>query len=237
MLSDPLDIGRRVLFAAATAMEADCLLAAARTASMGPAARLPEWERVPLDEAWDLVITGVGKSCAAGGVARALDPSLHSGVVSFGICGTLTGSEAGLGEVIAATACVFADEGVRTPQGFTDCSAMGFGPGDFPGMAVPVTGAWVEAMRRAGAGTGVIATVSTCSGTDELAREVAERTGARAEAMEGAAVALVAHRLGLGCGELRSVSNTTGNRGSQRWDVPAARQALAAVLARLRAGG
>ncbi|MCC6675971.1 MAG: futalosine hydrolase [Phycisphaerales bacterium] len=232
MLSDPLVLGRRVLFAAATTMEADCLLAAAR--ADGPAARLPEWELIPVDSAWDLVITGVGKSCAAGAVARTLDPARHAGAVSFGICGTLAESAAGLGEVIAATACIFADEGLLTPEGFTDCAAMGFGPGDFEGMAVPTESPWVEALARAGAEPGVIATVSTCSGTDALAREVARRTGARAEAMEGAAVALAAHRLGLACGEVRAVSNTTGNRAAQRWDLPAARQALTAVLARLR---
>lgn len=235
MLSDPLVLGRRVLFAAATAMEADCLLAAVRADGPG-AARLPEWALIPVDDAWDLVITGVGKSCAAGAVARVLDPSRHSGVVSIGVCGTLGEAAAGLGEVVAATACAFADEGVLTPEGFIDCAAMGFGPGEFDGMAVPVTAEWASAAVRAGAKAGVIATVSTCSGTEALARAVSARTGAIAEAMEGAAVALAAHRVGTACGEIRAVSNTTGHRAQQRWDLPAARQALTALLSKLRAG-
>lgn len=212
-------------------MEAECLLAV--EGMDGPAARLPEWTLIPATTV-DLVVTGVGKSNAAGAVARVLDPSRHSGVVSIGICGSLPDWEVGLGEVVAATACVFADEGVLTRQGFTDCAAMGFPPGEFEGMAVPVTPTWVEAMARAGARKVRVATVSTCSGTDEAAREVAARTGARAEAMEGAAAALAAWRLGVGCGELRAVSNTTGDRAFQRWDVAAARLALAALLRRLR---
>lgn len=236
MLSDPLVLGRRVLFAAATPMEADCLLAAVGAVAGGPAGRLPEWTLIPVDEAWDLVITGVGKANAAGAVARLLDPSRHAGVVSIGIGGTLGEAGLAVGEVVAATACAFADEGLLTPQGFTDCAAMGFGPGDFAGMAVPVTGPWVEALSAAGARPGVVATVSTCSGTDAQARAVAERTGAIAEAMEGAAVALAAHRLGAACGEVRAVSNTTGNRAAQRWDLPAARLALTAFLTRLRRG-
>lgn len=232
MLSDPLVLGRRVLFAAATAMEADCLLAAIRVAQR--AGDLPEWELIPVDSACDLVVTGVGKSNAAGAVARTLDPARHAGVVSIGICGSLPEWDIGLGEVIAATACIFADEGVRTREGFSDCASMGFPPGEFEGMAAPVTEAWVRFMAERGAHTGGIATVSTCSGTDDLAREVAARTGARAEAMEGAAVALAAHRLGTACGEVRAVSNTTGDRAGQQWDLPAARQGLTAFLTRLR---
>jgi futalosine hydrolase len=66
---------------------------------------------------------------------------------------------------------------------------------------------------------GVIATVSTCSGRDDLARAVATRTGAAAEAMEGAAVALAARRMNVRYGEVRAVSNTTGDRDRQRWAI------------------
>jgi futalosine hydrolase len=76
----------------------------------------------------------------------------------------------------------------------------------------------------AGSRTGVIATVSTCSGTDARAAAIAQRTGAIAEAMEGAAVALAALRIG-GPGfpvlEVRAISNTTGDRPRQRWDLEA----------------
>lgn len=233
MLPDPLVLGRRPLFAAATGMEAKTLFGA--LGAPLPAGDPPLWTLIPVGPGADLVVTGIGKSNAAGAVARVLDPARHSGAISIGVCGTLAEPAAGLGEVIAASACAFADEGVQTPAAFSDCAAMGFPLGDFAGSAVPVTPAWLAEFTRAGAKPGVIATVSTCSGTDGLAREIARRAGAIAEAMEGAAVALVAHRLGLAAGEARAVSNTTGDRAMQRWDLPAALQGLGAFLARLRA--
>ena len=83
--------------------------------------------------------------------------------------------------------------------------------------------------------TGPVATVSTCSGTDSLAAAVQTRTGAVVEAMEGAAVALVARRLDIPCGELRVVSNTTGDRPNQQWDIRGALDRLGAVIGRLAA--
>lgn len=197
---------------------------------------LPPWTLARLDDRTDLVITGIGKANAAGAVARVMDPARHAGVVSFGICGSLGEAGVGLGEVVAATGCIFADDGILTPAGFSDCAAMGFPLGDFAGPAVPVHSDWLAELVAAGAKPGPIATVSTCSGTDALAHEVHQRTGAIAEAMEGAAVALVAHRLAMPAAEVRAVSNTTGDRAHQRWDLHAALDALTALLGRVRAG-
>ena len=83
---------------------------------------------------------------------------------------------------------------------------------------------------------GPIATVATCSGTDDAAREVVIRTGALAEAMEGAAVVHAALRLDLPGIELRSISNTTGDRGQQRWDLPRGLSALREAMLRTVAG-
>jgi nucleoside phosphorylase len=76
---------------------------------------------------------------------------------------------------------------------------------------------------------GRIATVSTCAGTDARAATVARRTGAVAEAMEGAAVAQVASRLGVTFAEVRVISNTTGDRANQRWDMRGALGGLSRV--------
>jgi futalosine hydrolase len=59
---------------------------------------------------------------------------------------------------------------------------------------------------------------------------VKARTGAVAEAMEGAAVGLVAHRLGIPFGEVRIISNTTGDRNLQRWDMKRALASLSEVI-------
>ncbi|MBL8760188.1 MAG: futalosine hydrolase, partial [Phycisphaerae bacterium] len=77
---------------------------------------------------------------------------------------------------------------------------------------------------------GAIATVSVCSGTDELAAEIRSRTGAIAEGMEGAACGLVAARMGVRFAELRVVSNHTGRRDRQGWNLEGAFRRLGELL-------
>ena len=196
----------------------------------------PVWTPRPLAPGFDLLETGIGKSNAAGAVAAALATGRYRGVLSAGIAGVLPGGGLEILDVVVAESSVFADEGVETPGGWLDCAAIGFPLADFPGSEVPLTRAWVEALGDLGE-RGKVATVSTCSGTDALAARVAARTGARAEAMEGAAVALVARRMGVACAEVRVISNTTGDRERQHWDVKGALGVLSEVLGRvLRAG-
>jgi futalosine hydrolase len=187
---------------------------------------------------FDCLITGIGKANAAGATARALDPGRHQAVLSVGVAGALPGSGLRPADVVAATASVFADEGLETPGGFSDCHAMGFPLGAFEGSAVPLDPRLLGILKPLATATGPIATVSTCSGTADLAERVRSRTGALAEAMEGAAIALVAHRLGVPAAELRVISNTTGDRPGQVWDLQAALsrlEAIVAVLATARA--
>lgn len=150
--------------------------------------------------------------------------------------------------ILAARSC-YADEGVQTPDAFINCWIMGFPLGPFPAEGVPgdpaLLGMLPTLRTDAWAATsGPIATVSTCSGTDALALSVATRTGAIAEAMEGAAIA---HAITLSAStrpaartalprfaELRVISNTTGNRDTQVWQIKPALQRLgeaAVVLA------
>jgi len=134
---------------------------------------------------------------------------------------------------IAATSCIHADDGLQTPNGFTDCAAMGFPLGDYPGAAVPISQPLLAILQPFVDTTGPIATVSTCSGTNTLANDIAARTGAIAEAMEGAAVAHVAHRLGVPAAELRIISNTTGDRAGQVWDLAGALRSLTSVVGKM----
>jgi futalosine hydrolase len=106
--------------------------------------------------------------------------------------------------------------------------ALGFALGDFEGNRVPVDAALLQGFGHLGA-RGPIATVATCSGTDAGAQEVARRTGAIAEAMEGAAVAHAARRFGVPALEIRTISNATGNRTMQGWDLPRGLAALKPV--------
>jgi futalosine hydrolase len=131
--------------------------------------------------------------------------------------------------VVVATACVLADEGVVSAQGFQDIAALGFGPTS-EGVSIPVPAALADALAVPGAVRGPVATVSTCSGTDALAEELQRRTGAVAEAMEGAAVAVAGSRLGVPVGEVRVVSNTTGDRARQVWKLAEALEGLSGVI-------
>lgn len=224
-------VPRRPLVVVATAREAGAI------PGMSMDGCTTEWVRVDLAHV-DVVVSGVGKANAAAAVARTLDPARHGLVLSVGIAGALPGRDGGappltIGSVVCADRCVYADEGVQAPEGFTGCAAMGFALGPFDDDGVQTLPGLCHLAAGHGAIVGAVATVSTCSGTDALAHAVAQRTGAIAEAMEGAAAAHVAARMGVAAGEVRAISNTTGDRARQRWDIRGALDSLRAVLGRM----
>lgn len=239
-------VPRRILLAVAAPAEVRAIFAGiAHTDEPGPITG--DWSLRTLNERLDLVQTGIGKANAAGAVARVLDPTRHAAVISLGVAGSLptpTHTPPAIGDIIIADACINADEGLRTPDEFVDCARMGFPlcpttPGGM-GAAIAASPALVQMLKPLVSVTpaGVthlasVATVSTCSGTDAQAREIATRTGAAAEAMEGAAIAQVAHRLAVPFAEIRVISNTTGDRARQVWDLPKALRVLTSIAARL----
>ncbi len=179
-----------------------------------------------------VIISGIGRANAAAATTEAIvRDGPFDAVVNAGIAGMLPGSGLDLGEVVVASQCVYAEEGLITPSGFAGVEALGFALGDFPGNAVPVDeGLLARLSQRWPAGP--IATVATCSGTDDAAAAITQRTKAIAEAMEGAAVVHAARRLSVPAIELRSISNTTGDRDRQRWDLPRALAALGDAVPR-----
>jgi len=183
------------------------------------------------------IVSGIGRTNAAAATTEAiLTHGPFDGVICAGIAGALPGSGLDIGSVVIASTCVYAEEGLLTPTGFVTMDALGFALGDFEGNAVPVSEAMLEA--AGGLSIGPIATVATCSGTNSAAAEVVRRTGAVAEAMEGAAVVHAAMRLRVPAIELRAISNTTGDRAHQQWDIQSAftalRVSVPAFVARLR---
>jgi futalosine hydrolase len=182
-----------------------------------------------------VVVSGVGRTNAAAATTAALlEEGPFDGVLSVGIAGALPASMLQPGEVIVATECVYMEEGLLSPSGFVDTEAMGFPLGDFTGNRVP-TRPSLAAFLPGPLHRAPVATVATCSGTDALAAEVERRTGAVAEAMEGAAVVHAGLRLGIGGGEVRVISNSTGDRDGQRWDIARAFASLHAIGARIEA--
>jgi len=205
------------------------------------------WTLIPLDERFDLALTGVGKANAASCLTHLFDPDRHAGAMSVGVAGALPGGPCAVGDLVLADRSVYADEGAATPSGFLSLAAMGFPPGaenaDPPrpeeAMGVGADPGLLGALRPLADHVGGVATVSTCSGTDALARQIRDRTGAIAEAMEGAGVGFGAHRLGATIGraipfaEARAISNRTGDRERQGWDLPAALARLERFIAAL----
>ncbi len=185
-----------------------------------------EAEAIRSHDGATVVVSGIGRTNAAAATAETiLQHGPFDAVLSAGVAGALPGGGLEVGEAVVASSCVYVEEGLVTPSGFSNMAAMGFSLGDFEGNAVPVDAQLLS--RLAGHfRTGPIATVATCSGTDAAAEAVVDRTGAIAEAMEGAAVVHAARRQRVPAIELRVVSNTTGDRPRQQWDLAGALAAL-----------
>ncbi len=81
---------------------------------------------------------------------------------------------------------------------------------------------------------GPFVTVSCCSGCPELSTALEQRTGGICENMEGAAAAQVSASFNIPLLELRGISNPTGTRDPQQWDIArgteAAQEAILALL-------
>jgi len=181
-----------------------------------------------------IVVSGVGRTNAA--AATTLASIAHGpfdAAISIGLAGALPESQLEPGDLIAADQCVYAEEGIMTPEGFLDMTGLGFQLGTDPGNAISCD---EDLVRRLQAVAPImsIATVATCSGTDAAAAEIRNRTGCAAEAMEGAAVVHAAQRLNIPAIEVRAISNTTGDRHEQRWDLPKALQVLQEGISSIR---
>jgi len=209
------------------------------------------WRLIVVDDRVAALCTGVGKANAAGAVAKLLPEQGLTGVALLGLAGALPRTPPlQLLDTVLATRCLFADEGVRSEEGYSTMQAEGFGL--FPPHAAPQEPAQLDACAPSARmlswlspladQKAPVATVSTCSGTDALAQEIVRRSGAAAEAMEGAAVGLALERL-VAAGlvrtpplfaELRVISNTTGDRSRQRWRLQEALAALGPLAREVR---
>jgi futalosine hydrolase len=183
----------------------------------------------------DVVVCRIGPAAAATATATALALGDYVGVVSLGICGGFPGA-AQVGDTVVATDLVAADLGAESPDGFLGLDQLGWAE-----QSLPVPTALVHAtagrLRAAGLAvvTGPVVSVSSVTGTDARAAELAHRHGAVAEAMEGRAVADAAAVFGVPALEVRTVSNAVGRRDTSAWRFDLALAALATAGAALLA--
>ncbi len=176
-----------------------------------------------------VVAGGIGRTNAAASTMSAL---LRNGpfhwIVNIGVAGACKESGLTIGDVVVGSESVYMEEGLQTPEGFQTIDMMGFSLGNFEGNRIPADALMLEQCKNLGT-AGPIATVATCSGTDELAQQVSERTGAIAEAMEGASVLHVAKQMNTPAIEIRVISNITGNRNEQVWNLSLALQKMSEI--------
>lgn len=196
-----------------------------------------------------LLHSGIGKINAASAVTALLETIEPEAVIVIGCAGAYPESGLEAGDLVLANEEVLADEGVLTPEGFVAFAALGFPllehggplmeqrfPTD-PQLLAATQPLFETAAIAAGAklATGPLVTVSTCSGTDQAAQDMARRTGGLGENMEGAAVAQICRLYEVPFLELRGISNRVENRNLERWDLPAgARIAQRALMAYLK---
>jgi futalosine hydrolase len=164
------------------------------------------------------IVTGVGQVNVAHALTLAIEQQRPDGIIVVGIGGAYPGCGLNIGDVVCAESETFSDLGVETPEGFLELTD--FLQSTFPLQLFP-------APRRAR-----FATVSTCTGTDELSARIQGRTRAAVENMEGAAAAQIAARYAIPMGEMRGISNFTGRRDRASWKVKEAAEAAQSALVR-----
>ena len=172
-----------------------------------------------------VVISGIGPAASAAATATALAVSPFEAVLSLGICGGFTGATE-IGDVVVATEIVAADLGADSPEGFQAMGQLGWADHDHP-VERPLVSRLAAVLGDVV--TGPVLTVSTVTGTDARAMDLAQRHGAVAEAMEGWGVLTAALPHGLPVLEVRTVSNLVGARDLTTWDLPAAFASLTTV--------
>jgi futalosine hydrolase len=172
----------------------------------------------------EVLLTGVGAVNAAYSLTRFLASTTVRRIVVCGVGGAYLNSGLAIGDVCCAASETYGDLGVDSPDGFLDMEALGFplAAGVFNTMPLQL---FPHSRREK------FITVNCCSGTDASARAMEKRTGGGAvESMEGAAIAHVATLASIPVGEIRGISNMTGNRDRATWRVREASTAAQEAL-------
>lgn len=231
---------RPLLATVATAKEYKAAFAPLGAPPPPPPGETVPWRRDGRDIL--LVVTGVGPVAAALTLGSVLGRHGRDcgGVVNCGVAGGFDLARSPLGALVAATAEIFPEYGLRSGE---DTDARGIG---FPQLRLGATPVFDRlpldpetAARTMGlalppaAVRGACVTVAGVTASDERARALAARYEAVAESMEGFAVALAAAFAGLPFLELRAVSNRVAARPPRDWDLPGALAALSRAVERL----
>jgi futalosine hydrolase len=174
-----------------------------------------------------VVRTGVGPVNAAHAVTLFVAEHGARAIVVCGVGGAYPASGLHVGDVVCAASECYGDLGATSRAGFLDMKALGFPVVEAPTPLFNEIPMQVFPLER----RVPFVTVSSCTGTDVVARDLERRTAGAVESMEGAAIAHVAHLHGVPVGEVRGISNIVTNRDTTTWRLKeAAAAAQEAVL-------
>lgn len=168
---------------------------------------------------------GVGQVNMAIQLTRLLSEYTPEAVLLCGCGGSYPNSGLQLGDLALAETEIYGDLGVATADKFIPLDQLNL-PQD-PQLApiiqqsIPLNPdllKWAQEILT-NAVCGAFVTVNRCSGYPDLSTELQQRTGGICENMEGAAAAQVCAEFKVPLLELRGISNPTGTRDPQQWDI------------------
>ena len=168
---------------------------------------------------------GIGQVNMTIQLTRLLSTYTPSTVLLCGCGGSYPDSNLQIGDITLATSETFGDLGVMTTAEFVPLEKLNLPQNQ---QLAPVIKQsfrldsnllnWAQKIL-ADAVSGTFVTVNCCSGTPELSMKLQQRWGGICENMEGAAVAQVCAEFNIPLLELRGISNPTGTRDPQQWDI------------------
>ncbi len=197
-----------------------------------PRTPLPIGDMITVNPHLRVLMTGVGAVRAAAATALALQNQPCAALLHVGVGGAYPASGLPVGALVTAASECDPQSGILTPDGYRDLGGLGFPlTTAFPNRIV-FDSPWADwvAQQVAPAPRLPFATVHGCSGTNAAAEMMASRAEAAVENMEGLAVAWTAGRFGVPYAALRAISNLTGDRDRQQWNLPAAQAVLARAV-------
>lgn len=168
---------------------------------------------------------GIGSVNTAVQLTRLLNEHSPLAILLCGCGGCYPKSGLKVGDLALADREIYGDLGAMTATGFIPLDLLDI-PQDTHWAPVvqqsyplnPELLIWAKNILP-DAVSGTFITVNCCSGTSDLSEMMQQRTGAICENMEGAAAAQVCAEFDIPILELRGISNPTGTRDPERWDI------------------
>ena len=168
---------------------------------------------------------GIGQVNMAIHLTRLLNEHTPTAVLLCGCGGGYPGNDLQIGDLTLATSECFGDLGVALGEEFILLEQLDLPQN--PQLSPVIQQSFSlnpDLLARAQkilpeAVSGAFVTVNCCSGNPDLSIELQQRYSGICENMEGAAVAQVCAEFDIPLLELRGISNPTGTRDPQQWNI------------------